>query len=606
MLENNYYDWGALYKGDNYYLERSVSPGDVYEIYFSYDGSQTLYPYFDLYNFYDDLDLYLYQLSSSGTEYFNIKTSEESGSTEETLFKGITAGDYVLQIFHYEDLDGLSGDANFTVALDAASYYEEAVIPNDEYFDFQWHLINSGQAGGLDNEDILAPEAWNSRSTSPKITVAIIDSGIQLDHPDLTNNIWNNADEIYGNGFDDDRNGYIDDASGWNFPASSPLPFPDEHGTHVAGIIGAEGNNGIGVAGVTWDVQLMPLDVFNGAKGASDTDIVNAIYYAANNGADVINMSLGSTYYNASLIDFETYDPYGYYLYYDALNYAVNQGATIVIAAGNEDLNNDTHLSVPAAFSEAIDGVISVASLSNSGDLSWYTNYGSSVTIAAPGGNADGSIVGEIISTVPYSDYYGLSGTSMASPIVAGAAALLKAENNDFSPSDIEEILTSSADKYREWEYLVEDGNYLNLDEALYLAKTFEASQSELFYNEIFGSKKKDKLNGTNFDDFIKGKGGSDKINGKKGDDLIDPGKWTKGKFDKVKGGAGEDTFVIKDGYWAYIKDFKTVDDKLDINGLSQGLDWRIKGKKTYMYGDDGYEVARFKGKIDLSEAELV
>ena len=172
----------------------------------------------------------------------------------------------------------------------------------------------------------------------------------------------------------------------------------------------------------------------------------------------------------------------------------------VVIAAGNDDLNNDTHLSVPAAFSEVIDGVVSVASLSNSGDLSWYTNYGSSVTIAAPGGNADGSVVGEIISTIPYSDYYGLSGTSMASPIVAGAAALLKAENNDFSPSDIEEILTSSADNYREWEYLVEDGNYLNLDEALYLAKTFEASQSGLFYNEVFGSNKKDKLNGTNFD----------------------------------------------------------------------------------------------------------
>ena len=284
MSTDNMYDWGALARGDNYYLEESVSPGDVYEIYFSYDGSRTLYPYFDLYDFTDDLDLYLYQLNSSGSEYFNIKSSEESGSEEETLFKGITAGDYVLQISHYENIDGISGDADFTVALDAQSYYEEAVIPNDQYFDLQWHLINSGQAGGLDNEDILAPEAWNLRSKSPDITVAIIDSGVQLDHPDLTNNIWINSDEIFWNGVDDDGNGYVDDASGWNFPASSPYPFPDEHGTHVAGIIGAEGNNGIGVAGVSWDVQLMPLDVFNGSKGASDADIVNAIYYAANNG----------------------------------------------------------------------------------------------------------------------------------------------------------------------------------------------------------------------------------------------------------------------------------------------------------------------------------
>ena len=606
MSTDNMYDWGALARGDNYYLEESVSPGDVYEIYFSYDGSRTLYPYFDLYDFTDDLDLYLYQLNSSGSEYFNIKSSEESGSEEETLFKGITAGDYVLQISHYENIDGISGDADFTVALDAQSYYEEAVIPNDQYFDLQWHLINSGQAGGLDNEDILAPEAWNLRSKSPDITVAIIDSGVQLDHPDLTNNIWINSDEIFWNGVDDDGNGYVDDASGWNFPASSPYPFPDEHGTHVAGIIGAEGNNGIGVAGVSWDVQLMPLDVFNGSKGASDADIVNAIYYAANNGADVINMSLGSTYYNANLSDFKRYEPYGYSLYYDALTYAVNQGITVVIAAGNDDLNNDTHLSVPAAFSEAIDGVISVASLSNSGDLSWYTNYGSSVTIAAPGGNADGSVVGEIISTVPYSNYYGLSGTSMASPIVAGAAALIKAENKDLSPADIEDILTGSADKYREWDYLVEDGNYLNLDEALSLAKSFNASQPEIIYNEIIGTKKKDKLKGTKFDDLIEGKGGSDKINGKKGDDLIDPGEWTKGKFDKVKGGPGEDTFVIKDGYWAFIKDFKLVDDSLDLNGLRMGLDWSIEGKKTYIYGSDGQEVARFKGKIDLSEAELV
>ena len=204
--------------GDNYYFEGAVSPGDFYEIYFSYNNSRTLYQYFDLYNFTDDLDLYLYQLDASGLVYFNIKSSEESGVEQETLFKGITAGDYVLQISHFEDLDGMSGDANFTVALDTESYYEESVIPNDEYFDLQRHLINSGQAGGLDNEDILAPEAWNTRSKSPDIIVAVIDSGIQLDHPDLTNNIWNSSDEIHGNFFDDDGNGYVDDTNGWNFP----------------------------------------------------------------------------------------------------------------------------------------------------------------------------------------------------------------------------------------------------------------------------------------------------------------------------------------------------------------------------------------------------
>ena len=605
MPEDNTYDWGELRRGDNYYLEESVSPGDVFEIYFSYEGSRTLFPYFDLYNFSDDLDLYLYQLNSSESEYLYIKSSEEPGSDEETLFKGIVAGDYVLQVSHYEDIDGINGDAEFTIALDAESYYEEAVIPNDEYFDLQWHLINSGQAGGLDNEDILAPEAWSRRSTSPNITVAVIDTGIQLDHPDLINNIWINSDEIYGNGFDDDGNGYVDDSYGWNFPASSPVPFTDEHGTHVAGIIGAEGNNGIGVTGVSWDVQIMPLDVFNGAKGASDNDIINAIYYAANNGADVINMSLGQTVENANLSDYEFYDPYGYSSYYNALTYAVSQGITVVIAAGNDDLNNDLHLSIPAAFSEEIEGVISVAALSNSGDLSWYTNYGSTVTIAAPGGNADGSVIGEIISTVPNSDYYGISGTSMASPIVAGSAALVKAENNNLSPANIESVLTNSADKIRDWSYLVEDGNYLNLDEALLLAQTFKEDNREGF-NEILGTSKKDKLKGTKLNDYIEGLGGSDKINGKNGDDVIDPGEWTKGKFDKIKGGKGSDTFILKEGYWAYIKDFKIVEDRLDISGLSQGLDWEIDGKKTYIFGNDGDEIARFKGKLDLSEAVLI
>ena len=122
----------------------------------------------------------------------------------------------------------------------------------------------------------------------------------------------------------------------------------------------------------------------------------------------------------------------------------------------------------------------------------------------------------------------------------------------------------------------------------------------------LAGTKKKDKLNGSNFSDEVFGYGGADKINGKKGDDLIDAGSWTKGRFDKIKGGKGSDTFVIKDGYWSFIKDFKVVEDKLDLTGLSQGLDWEVNGRKTYIYGEDGYEVARLKGKIDLSSAEIV
>ena len=124
--------------------------------------------------------------------------------------------------------------------------------------------------------------------------------------------------------------------------------------------------------------------------------------------------------------------------------------------------------------------------------------------------------------------------------------------------------------------------------------------------NKVIGSSKKDRLKGTSGADEILGYGGNDVINGKNGDDLIDPGIWSTGKFDKVKGGKGSDTFVVKDGYWAFIKDFKVVEDKLDVTGLSQGFDWEIKGRNTYIYGDDGYEVARLKGNVDLAEANLV
>ena len=125
-------------------------------------------------------------------------------------------------------------------------------------------------------------------------------------------------------------------------------------------------------------------------------------------------------------------------------------------------------------------------------------------------------------------------------------------------------------------------------------------------FNIINGTNKKDKLNGTNGNDKIIGGFGADKINGKGGDDLIDPGKHNKGKYDKVRGGSGSDTFVIKEGYWAYLQDFKILEDKLDLSGLNGGLDFGYQKKWTYIWGDDDKEVARIKGKVDLSNANIV
>ena len=472
------YEWGSFAQGEDHWLESEVEQNSTYDMYFTATGSQPIYTNFILYEFTDDLDLALYQYNANLDRYTQISVSQEEGVLEEAIFKGLTPGDYILKISHYSDLDYSSAASPFRLLFNSVDFYQNSVLPNDALFANQWHLLNNGQAGGADNEDVLAPEAWDIRSTSPDVVVAVIDTGFQLSHPDLDDNLWVNSDEIFGNGIDDDNNGYIDDIHGWNFPADSNAPYantvsPFDHGTHVAGIIGAEGNNGIGTAGVTWDVQLMSLDVFNGEEYYQDLALLNAIYYAADNGADVINMSLGGKREYTTLADWKLYDPIDYSNYYEALSYAVDQGATVVIAAGNEDAHAGTaNLSIPAVFSSSIDGVISVAAVSNTGVLTDYTNYGSLVTIAAPGGS-HGSGAG-ILSTVPWDMYEGKPGTSMASPIVAGTAALIKAENPNLTPAGIEMIITDSAKKYRDMSSLVEDGNYLNLKDALALAQTYQ------------------------------------------------------------------------------------------------------------------------------------
>ena len=267
LMAKNSYNWGRLKINEDLYLEASLISGKVYDIYFDVAGNRPIYTYFELYDFTDDLDLYLYRYNAILDEYEQISSSTEEGAVEEDIFKGITPGEYVLQISLYEDIGAKNSSANFKVGFDSTSYYEEALVPNDSLFSRQWHLINTGQAGGTDNQDIFAPEAWKIRSTSPKVIVAVIDGGIELTHPDLDDNLWVNTKELYGNGIDDDKNGYIDDIVGWNFAAKSNKPRANNHGTHVAGIIGAEGNNGIGTTGITWDTQLMSLDVFNGAEG---------------------------------------------------------------------------------------------------------------------------------------------------------------------------------------------------------------------------------------------------------------------------------------------------------------------------------------------------
>ena len=302
--------------------------------------------------------------------------------------------------------------------------------------------------------------------------MAVIDSGIRTSHDDLINNIWRNPGEIPKNGIDDDNNGYVDDVNGWNFEQDLSWWIEQEHGTHVAGIIAAEGNNSRGIAGVTWDTQLMCLDVFNSSGTAFQEDIIEAIYYAANNGADVINLSLGATVLNSDIGSFAREYPEIYDSYLKALRYATANGCVVVCAAGNDDLNTQRHFQIPASFSSLIPGVISVAAVGNLGQITQYSNYSDLVTIAAPGGDDRSGLGSEIISTSHLSDssYVYMSGTSMAAPLVSGAAALILQKNKRLSPSQVEEILTTSAIKYKSLEGFVQDGNYLDLEAALELA----------------------------------------------------------------------------------------------------------------------------------------
>jgi len=271
----------------------------------------------------------------------------------------------------------------------------KAVIPNDPGFPQEWGLSNTGQTGGSIDADIDAPEAWDITTGSHDILIAVIDTGVAYGHPDLAANVWQNTKEIPANGIDDDGNGYVDDVYGWDFIDNDGYPEDlDSHGTHVAGIIASQGNNGAGGSGVMWSAGIMALR-FLGVSGSGDVgNAARAIIYAADNGARIINASWGGFDYSTTL--------------YNAISYARSKGVLFVAAAGNEAQNSDFAPFYPSAFT--LDNIISVAASDSMDNLAYFSNYGAtSVDLAAPG-------VG-IYSTVPV--------------ISAGAPVTVYSENFD-------------------------------------------------------------------------------------------------------------------------------------------------------------------------------
>jgi len=253
--------------------------------------------------------------------------------------------------------------------------------PDDTSFDSLWGLNNTGQSGGTPDADIDAPEAWDITTGSPDVIIAIIDTGVAYEHPDLTGNIWtNNGETSCTDGIDNEGNGYIDDCHGWDYLGNDNDPADyNGHGTHVAGTIAASGNNNTGITGVMWTAKIMPLR-FLGVNGSGTTaDAVSAILYANANGAHIINNSWGGSGYSQALKD------------------AIDaSGAVVVCAAGNNSGNNDAAPFYPASFSST--NIISVAATDSSDAMSSFSNYGAaSVDLAAPGSG--------IFSTVPTFSY---------------------------------------------------------------------------------------------------------------------------------------------------------------------------------------------------------
>ncbi len=284
-------------------------------------------------------------------------------------------------------------------------------------------------------KEVHADQAWSiSRGTG--VTVAVIDTGIDFNHPDLGGNIWFNQTELYGHpGIDDDGNGFVDDIRGWDFYNKDNNPTDDHgHGTHVAGIIGAAADNGVGIAGIAPESKIMSLKVLNASGSGYIQDVVSAIRYAADKGAKVINMSLGimKNFLSRTLQN----------MLNSAVQYAVGKGSVVVAAAGNDGSN------IKNTYPAALSNVIAVGAIEPVTDKrAYFSNFGSQLDFVAPGVDVLSLRAGNtsfgLNST--NSAYSRASGTSMASPVVAGVVALLRAWNPLLTLSDIYKRLKDSA-----------------------------------------------------------------------------------------------------------------------------------------------------------------
>ncbi|MEB3279068.1 MAG: S8 family serine peptidase [Lyngbya sp.] len=378
-----------------------------------------------------------------------IMTSQQPYNFSESLsINALLTGTYYVVVYQYEGETAY----NLSVSTTANPQFNNPGILESFDSDFGYGLADASAAvsqsigvpefpeipdlGGNDwGRDLIdAPEVWTQGITGENVVVAVIDSGVDYNHPDLFANIWNNSDEIASNGIDDDNNGYVDDSRGWDFVEQDNDPMDlNGHGTHVAGITAAT-QDGVGITGVAPNAEIMPVRVLDRNGFGKVSDALMGIRYAVENGADVINLSLGGNDYISEVLD--------------TISWAVEQGVVVVIAAGNE---SGTFPSYPARFANQFG--IAVGSVDRNNQLSSFSNRAGILPlnyVVAPGGDGGFSDVGDIYSTVPLASgvsYRFLSGTSMAAPHVSGVVALMLQANPNLTPTQVEDILVQTADR---------------------------------------------------------------------------------------------------------------------------------------------------------------
>lgn len=351
----------------------------------------------------------------------------------------------------------LYAEPNFEIRLDRIedskgdlipdSHYKYASAPNDPMFADQWALNNNGTNGGRERADVDALAAWTKTTGSDEVVVAVLDSGVDYTHKDLANNMWQRPASIKA--YTDDELGTFNDLRGYNGVDRNADPMDENgHGTHCAGIIGAEGNNGFGVAGINWKVKIMPLKFLGRGGSGTTEDAIEAVNYVIDRKKAGVNVRIisGSFGSNQRSQAFE-----------DVIKAAGDAGILFIAAAGNDGTNNDNLPHYPSNYD--LPNVVSVAALDRNDNITSFSNFGSgSVHLAAPGK--------DILSTWLGGGFRSISGTSMATPYVSGIAALIVSQNQKISVSDLRKKLMSSVDKLDGLNGKVQSGGRICADKA--------------------------------------------------------------------------------------------------------------------------------------------